>query len=281
MIWKNAFRFTLDHCTPRVCGPICCFARSSLTTLFSWYFFFVLLSIFDHRRFSLFRLFILLYYLFYMSARELWPSFLVHPLAVQTVCGWSFSRSRVFWRVYFRFQSVRCMFISHDGHRKNKKRLGKNHECSNLMSFCFSIHILLLFFFLSTFWRRQIILCPRLMTFASELTCWIRNWMRCHVWAEFDWARPATQRVRSCDGVRVWFQTVVLQRKGSNDWHFGWQKMSCCATIDFEKTKNETKICGTWYRGATFDGDQHYSCVQYTNFVRPALCDASDGSESF
>lgn len=77
--------------------------------------------IFDHRRFSLFLLFILLYYLFYMSA-VLWPSFLLHPLAVQTVCGWSFPRSRVFSWCVCLFSFPKCSVYVHQPRHDNRRQ---------------------------------------------------------------------------------------------------------------------------------------------------------------
>lgn len=111
---------------------------------FSRSFFFSLLM-FDHPRcFSLFRLFILLYYLFYMSAilcRLRPSSFCLFKLCAVGRCR------EVFFLVVCLFIFVSKMFVVCSSATMTVvKKRRKSLERSNLMSFYFSIHILSVFF---------------------------------------------------------------------------------------------------------------------------------------
>lgn len=109
--------------------------------------------IFDHRGFSLFLLFILLYlFILYLSAVLY---LLFHPLELFKlyVVGRIRDREfRIFFCFFFRFRFCLFLFVKCSSYvcssttmTKKKKKKRKNHECGNLMSFYFSI---LLFFFL-------------------------------------------------------------------------------------------------------------------------------------
>lgn len=180
------------------------------------------------------------------------------------------------------FSFPKCSLCVHQPRCPKRENWKKSRLCSNPMSFCFSIHKFFCFFFPVHILKKtdNSVLtiddfCVGIDLLDSELNAVSRlSW----IWLgqTNDWTCLVVAIVWGFD-----FKLLGSKEKDRMIDIFGWWKMSCCAAIDFEKIENETKIRGTWCRGARFDGDQHYSCVRNIFSVWPALCDAFCRSELF